>query len=160
MSISPWKYAHPLFLILLHGIISCQPYGSDGYHYLHRQEIIKVMRLHQTFMFLSENKRSAWLSASALFYLYFLLQVFFDITVGGHEVGRIVIGLFGEVAPLTVKNFVTLASGEVVFDVFWKYSFEFSFTGSLSIKLYYLQCNFAVYHSNLKKKSVQNNSNL
>ncbi|XP_034162143.1 peptidyl-prolyl cis-trans isomerase C isoform X2 [Pangasianodon hypophthalmus] len=38
--------------------------------------------------------------------------VFFDITVGGHEVGRIVIGLFGEVVPLTVKNFVTLASGE------------------------------------------------
>ncbi|KAM9476102.1 peptidyl-prolyl cis-trans isomerase C isoform 1-T1 [Clarias gariepinus] len=40
-------------------------------------------------------------------------KVFFDITVGGHEVGRIVIGLFGEVVPLTVKNFVTLASGEV-----------------------------------------------
>lgn len=46
--------------------------------------------------------------------LYLLLQVFFDITVGGHEVGRIVIGLFGEVVPLTVKNFVALASGEVV----------------------------------------------
>ncbi|KAF7695257.1 peptidyl-prolyl cis-trans isomerase C [Silurus meridionalis] len=39
-------------------------------------------------------------------------KVFFDITVGGHEVGRIVIGLFGEVVPLTVKNFVSLASGE------------------------------------------------
>ncbi|XP_027022610.1 peptidyl-prolyl cis-trans isomerase C [Tachysurus fulvidraco] len=39
-------------------------------------------------------------------------KVFFDITVGGHEVGRIVIGLFGEVVPQTVKNFVTLASGE------------------------------------------------
>jgi len=42
-----------------------------------------------------------------------VLQVFFDITVGGQEVGRIVIGLFGEVAPLTVQNFVALATGEV-----------------------------------------------
>uniref|UniRef100_A0AAQ6IMN5 Peptidyl-prolyl cis-trans isomerase n=1 Tax=Anabas testudineus TaxID=64144 RepID=A0AAQ6IMN5_ANATE len=40
------------------------------------------------------------------------LQVFFDITVAGHEVGRIVIGLFGEVVPLTVNNFVALAAGE------------------------------------------------
>ncbi|KAM9394088.1 peptidyl-prolyl cis-trans isomerase C isoform 2-T2 [Pholidichthys leucotaenia] len=39
-------------------------------------------------------------------------KVFFDITVGGHEVGRIVIGLFGEVIPRTVNNFVTLATGE------------------------------------------------
>ncbi|XP_077445319.1 peptidyl-prolyl cis-trans isomerase C isoform X2 [Stigmatopora argus] len=39
-------------------------------------------------------------------------KVFFDITVAGHEVGRIVIGLFGEVVPLTVNNFVTLATGE------------------------------------------------
>ncbi|KAJ0019098.1 hypothetical protein NQD34_006667, partial [Periophthalmus magnuspinnatus] len=39
-------------------------------------------------------------------------KVFFDVTVGGHEVGRIVIGLFGEVVPLTVANFVALATGE------------------------------------------------
>ncbi|XP_061585718.1 peptidyl-prolyl cis-trans isomerase C [Cololabis saira] len=39
-------------------------------------------------------------------------KVFFDVTVGGHEVGRIVIGLFGDVVPLTVGNFVTLATGE------------------------------------------------
>ncbi|XP_010894324.2 peptidyl-prolyl cis-trans isomerase C [Esox lucius] len=39
-------------------------------------------------------------------------KVFFDITVAGHEVGRIVIGLFGEVVPLTVNNFVALATGE------------------------------------------------
>lgn len=41
------------------------------------------------------------------------VQVFFDVTVAGHEVGRIVIGLFGEVVPLTVNNFVALAAGEV-----------------------------------------------
>uniref|UniRef100_A0A8C2WZN9 Peptidyl-prolyl cis-trans isomerase n=1 Tax=Cyclopterus lumpus TaxID=8103 RepID=A0A8C2WZN9_CYCLU len=35
----------------------------------------------------------------------FLNSVFFDITVAGHEVGRIVVGLFGEVVPLTVNNF-------------------------------------------------------
>ncbi|CAB1321470.1 unnamed protein product [Coregonus sp. 'balchen'] len=39
-------------------------------------------------------------------------KVFFDITVAGHEVGRIVIGLFGDVVPLTVNNFVALATGE------------------------------------------------
>lgn len=57
----------------------------------------------------------------SLLLLCFPLQVFFDITVGGHEVGRIVIGLFGEVVPLTVKNFVTLASGEV--DYLFNYLF-------------------------------------
>lgn len=39
-------------------------------------------------------------------------KVFFDVTVSGHEVGRIVIGLFGDVAPSTVNNFVALATGE------------------------------------------------
>lgn len=41
------------------------------------------------------------------------VQVFFDVTVAGHEVGRIVVGLFGDVVPLTVNNFVALATGEV-----------------------------------------------
>ncbi|KAJ8380968.1 hypothetical protein SKAU_G00017460 [Synaphobranchus kaupii] len=40
------------------------------------------------------------------------VKVFFDITVGGHEVGRIAIGLFGDVVPQTVNNFVALATGE------------------------------------------------
>ncbi|KAG7259847.1 hypothetical protein CRUP_023331, partial [Coryphaenoides rupestris] len=39
-------------------------------------------------------------------------KVFLDVTVAGQEVGRIVIGLFGEVVPLTVNNFVALATGE------------------------------------------------
>ena len=40
-------------------------------------------------------------------------KVYFDITVGGTPTGRIVIGLFGEVVPKTVKNFYDLTTGEV-----------------------------------------------
>ncbi len=39
-------------------------------------------------------------------------KVFFDITVGGNKAGRIEIGLFGEIAPKTVKNFYELCTGE------------------------------------------------
>lgn len=37
-------------------------------------------------------------------------QVYFDIMIDNHPVGRIVIGLFGDIAPKTVKNFITLAT--------------------------------------------------
>jgi hypothetical protein len=40
--------------------------------------------------------------------------VFFDITVGGKPEGRIELELFGKTVPKTVKNFVTLATGEVL----------------------------------------------
>eukprot|EP00743_Colponemidia_sp_Colp-15_P011959 GILK01013471.1.p1 GENE.GILK01013471.1~~GILK01013471.1.p1 ORF type:complete len:188 (-),score=28.86 GILK01013471.1:49-612(-) len=38
-------------------------------------------------------------------------KVFFDITIGGENVGRIVIGLFGEDTPKTAENFLELAKG-------------------------------------------------
>ncbi len=39
--------------------------------------------------------------------------MYFDITIGGKEEGRIVIGLFGKTVPKTVKNFVALAKHDV-----------------------------------------------
>lgn len=38
-------------------------------------------------------------------------KVFFDVTIGDKPVGRMVIGLFGDTAPLTVNNFVGFAEG-------------------------------------------------
>ena len=39
-----------------------------------------------------------------------MFLVFFDITIGGAAAGTIEIGLFGDVVPRTVQNFVTLAT--------------------------------------------------
>ena len=39
------------------------------------------------------------------------IQVFFDMTMGGEDVGTIEIGLFGKTVPKTVENFYTLAAG-------------------------------------------------
>lgn len=38
-------------------------------------------------------------------------KVYFDITIGNQPLGRMVLGLFGEVCPKTVKNFVELSVG-------------------------------------------------
>lgn len=37
-------------------------------------------------------------------------KVYFDVAINGQDQGRIVMGLFGEVVPKTVKNFVTFAT--------------------------------------------------
>lgn len=40
-------------------------------------------------------------------------KVFFDVSVGGQPIGKIVLGLFGNTVPKTVTNFVSLAGNEV-----------------------------------------------
>ena len=43
-----------------------------------------------------------------------VLQVYFDIEIGGEKAGRIVIGLFGKTVPKTAANFKALAEGTEV----------------------------------------------
>lgn len=39
-------------------------------------------------------------------------KVFLDITIGSESIGRIVIGLFGDIVPLTARNFYELCTHE------------------------------------------------
>ncbi|KAK6941165.1 Cyclophilin-type peptidyl-prolyl cis-trans isomerase domain, partial [Dillenia turbinata] len=42
-------------------------------------------------------------------------KCFFDVEVGGEPVGRIVMGLYGDVAPKTAENFRALCTGKMLF---------------------------------------------
>ena len=44
-------------------------------------------------------------------------KAFFDIAIDDEEIGRIVIGLFGETCPVTVQNFAALTRGNFKNDV-------------------------------------------
>lgn len=44
-------------------------------------------------------------------------KVFFDVEVGGDPIGRIVMGLFGEVVPKTAENFRALCTGKLWFPI-------------------------------------------
>lgn len=39
-------------------------------------------------------------------------RIFLDVSIGGQDTGRIVLGLFGKDLPKTVENFEKLANGE------------------------------------------------
>jgi len=47
-------------------------------------------------------------------------KVYFDIAIGGQDAGRVVIGLFDDVAPKTVANFVALCTGGQGADMSYK----------------------------------------
>ena len=43
-----------------------------------------------------------------------MTRVFFDVAINGTEAGRIVMGMYGNVVPKTVKNFETLCRGDTM----------------------------------------------
>lgn len=51
-------------------------------------------------------------------------RVFFDMSIGGKEVGRIVVGLYGNAVPKTVLNFEKLAKGDTTHPMGRKLSYE------------------------------------
>jgi len=51
-------------------------------------------------------------------------RVFFDMSIDGNEVGRIVVGLYGNAVPKTVLNFETLARGDTTHSMGRKLAYE------------------------------------
>lgn len=61
------------------------------------------------FLFISQGSADAGAAADLPAVTH---KVYFDITKGGEPLGRIVIGLFGDVVPKTVENFYQLATSD------------------------------------------------
>ena len=66
----------------------------------------------------AEKKLKSLFASAAWQALMGRTQVYFDITIGGQEAGRLVFELFNDVVPKTAENFRALCTGTFFHDSF------------------------------------------